>query len=120
MIPCTYSGNNTSDGDKIMLLCTTWKTRPLSPEQTHRMMATWGKLEAEGDADPNTERLCWFMFGDGSGGFTVSRVADEAAEASGLESALALGEFLEMETRPVMDLESAMPAIVAAVARIGG
>jgi hypothetical protein len=84
------------------------------------MMATWGQLEAEAAANPDTERLCWFIYGDGSGGFTVSRVADEAAEAAGLESALALGEFLEMETRPVMDLETAMPAIMAAVGRISG
>jgi len=101
-----------------MLMCTTWKNRPISPEQTQRMMAIWAQLEAETDA---SERLCWFQFGDGSGGFQVVRVADEAAAmASGLEASLALGEFLELESRPVLDLESAMPAIVAAVARISG
>jgi len=101
-----------------MLICTTWKNRAISPEQTQRMMATWAQLEAE--ADPST-RLCWFQYGDGSGGFQVERVADDAeAMARGLEASLALGEFLELESRPVLDLESAMPAIVAAVARISG
>jgi hypothetical protein len=42
----------------------------------------------------------------------------DAANLAGLESALALGEFLELETRVVLDLETAMPAITAAMERI--
>ena len=104
-----------------MLLCTTWKARPLSPEAMQRMMAIWGKIEADEAANPNSERLCWYLNTDGSGGFTVSRVTDDAASnALGLETALALGEFLEFDTRPVHDLESAMPAIAAAMERING
>lgn len=104
-----------------MLLCTTWKARPLSPDQTDRMMATWGKLEAETAENPNTKRLCWFLYSDGSGGVTVSEVADEAtAHQFGLETALSLGEFLELETRPVLDLDTAMPAIMGAVERMKG
>ena len=104
-----------------MLLCTTWKMRPLSPDGTTRMMETWGKLEAEQAERGGSERLCWFLFADGSGGLTVARVEDDAeAQAYALESALALGEFLELDTRPVLDLESAMPAIMAAVGRING
>ena len=98
-----------------MLMYTTWKTRPLSPEQTARMMAIWGEQEAAADA---SQRVCWFMLADGTGGFSVDKYDDDAAMASGLEAGLALGEFLEFETRPIMDLESAMPAIMAAVARI--
>lgn len=102
-----------------MLLCTTWKARPLSPEQTNRMMAAWGKLEARSAEDPNTERLCWYLNMDGSGGFTVSRVADEtAAQQLGLETSLILGEFLELHSTPVLDLDTAMPAIERAVAEI--
>ncbi len=102
-----------------MLVCTTWKMRPLSPEQTNRMMAVWGKLESEADAHPETERLCWYLYVDGSGGFTVADVKDEAAaHAWATEQALALGEFLELDTRVVQDLESAMPAITAAVERM--
>lgn len=99
-----------------MLLYTTWKMRPLTPEQTERMMAIWAEQEAAADT---SQRLCWFMLADGSGGFSVDNFADDAAAfASGLEASLALGEFLELETRPVMDLESALPAIMAAVERI--
>ena len=51
----------------------------------------------------------------------MSRVADdEAAHQFGLEMALTLGEFLELESRPVHDLETAMPAIMAAMDRING
>jgi hypothetical protein len=103
-----------------MLICTTWKARPLSPEQSNRMMAVWGQLEAEQDAHPEVERLCWYLYADGSGGFTVADFKDDAAaHAWGLEQALALGEFLELDSRPVHDLESAMPAISAAMERVG-
>lgn len=102
-----------------MLLCTTWKARPLSPEAAERMMSTWGKLEADMAENPNTERLCWYLFADGSGGLTVSKVTDqETADTFGLETALALGEFLELDTRPVHDLDTAMPAIMRAMERI--
>lgn len=104
-----------------MLLCTTWKARPLSPEQTNRMMDTWGKIEAETAERPGLERLCWYLYADGSGGFTVSETSDEAvASAFGLETALALGEFLEFDTRVVYDMDAAMPAIMAAVGRMNG
>ena len=102
-----------------MLMCTTWKARPLTPEQSNRMMAVWGQLESEQDSHPGMERVCWYLYTDGSGGFTVANVADEAtAHAWGLEQTLALGEFLELDTRPILDLESAMPAITAAMARV--
>lgn len=104
-----------------MLLCTTWKARPLQPEAAQRMMAVWGKIEADMAANAGIERLCWYIFGDGAGGFTVSRVADDqAANAFMLEIALALAEFLDMETRPVFDLASAMPAITSAMGRTNG
>ena len=104
-----------------MLLCTTWKARPLSPEQTARMMDTWAKLEADTAERPGLERLCWYLYADGSGGFTVSEASDEAvASAFGLETTLALGEFLEFDTKIVYDMDAAMPAITAAVSRING
>ena len=40
--------------------------------------------------------------------------------AFGLETALALGEFLELDTRVVYDLDVAMPAITAALGRMNG
>ena len=62
--------------------------------------------EADTAQNPDVERLCWYVYTDGSGGFTVNRVADnDSALAFGLEVALALEEFLEMETRPVLDLD---------------
>jgi hypothetical protein len=104
-----------------MLMCTSWKSRPLSPEQTDRMMSIWGKIEADQAANASVERVCWFMNADGGGGFTVNRAVDpDAATALGLEFALSLGEFLEVDTRPVLDLNEAMPAITNALGRIKG
>jgi hypothetical protein len=102
-----------------MIVATTWKSRPLSPEQTNRMMAAWGKLEAAAAEDTNANRLCWYLNVDGSGGLTVSEVTDaDAAAALQLETALVLGEFLEIDTNIVLDLDTAMPAIEKAVAAI--
>ncbi len=104
-----------------MLVCTTWKNRPLTPEASQRMMNIWGKIEADEAANADSERLCWYMYSDGSGGFTVSRVKDGTdAQTMGLEAALALGEFLELDTRIIFDLDTAMPAITAAMERING
>src|SRR5262245_32108239 len=103
---------------KFMLMCTSWKTRPIGAEAAKRMMEIWGKIEADLAANPAVERLCWYLYSDGSGGFTVERFTDgDAALAFSLESALALGEFFEIDTRPVHDLDSALPSIVAALER---
>lgn len=102
-----------------MLVCTAWKARQLSPEQSKRMMETWAKTEAAQAENPSMERVCWFIFGDGSGGFTVNKVTDaEAAVAFGLELSLALGEFLEFDSKIVLDLDSAMPAIMKGMEHI--
>jgi hypothetical protein len=102
-----------------MLICTSWKQRQLSAEQTNRLMEIWGKIEADTAQNPDLERVCWYMFGDGTGGFTVNKVHDpDAANAFGLEIALALGDFLELDSRIVLELETAMPSILKAVERI--
>ena len=62
--------------ERLMLMCTAWKSRPLSPEQTDRMMATWGKIEADQAASASVERVCWFISADGAGGLAVNRVVD--------------------------------------------
>jgi hypothetical protein len=96
-----------------MLVLTTWKSRQLSVEQSNRMMTIWGKLEAAMAENPNVERLCWYISADASGGVTVSKALDvEAATAFELETCLALGEFLEFDHKVVLDLETAMPAIL--------
>ncbi len=96
-----------------MLVYTSWKARPLTPEQARRMMQTWGKVEAAQAENPSVERVCWYLFGDGTGGFTVNKATDvDAATAFGLEISLALGEFLELDSRIVLDMDSAMPAIL--------
>ena len=67
------------------------------------------------------ERVCWFINADGSGGVTVAKVTDpDAAAAIGLEQSLALSEFLELDARIVLDLDAAMPAIVAGIGHING
>ncbi len=99
-----------------MLVCTTWKSRPLLPDQTNRMMEAWAKTEAREAENTATERLCWYINTDGSGGVTVSRVSDpDTAAALLLETSLALGEFIEIESKIVLDLDSAMAPITAAV-----
>lgn len=104
-----------------MLVCTTWKARPLSPDQSARMMATWAKIEAQQAEDPSTERLCWYITSDGTEGMTVARVNDgDAAAAFQLQLSLGLGEFLDLSSKIVLDLESAMPAIEAGMAYANG
>jgi hypothetical protein len=41
------------------------------------------------------------------------------AAAYNLEIAIALGEYIEIDSRPVLDLESAMPAILLGIERAG-
>ena len=101
-----------------MYSCMTWKQRPITREQDERMMAVWGKLEADLAENPNVERVCWFIYSDGSGGVTVTRSLDpDAAAAFELEVSLALAEFLEIHSRTVLDLDAAMPAILKAIDR---
>ena len=101
-----------------MYVCTSWKARPLTAEQSDRLREIWLKAEADAAANPIYERLCWFVFADGSGGFQVIKTdnLDETAEF-GLEITLALAEFLEFDTKIVLDLDSAMPAILNAAER---
>jgi hypothetical protein len=99
-----------------MLVCTTWKARPLAPEQSQRMMETWSKVETRTAENPAGERLFWYVAVDGSGGVTVSRVDDvDAFVAYELEVSLALGEFIEIDSKVVVDLDTAMPAITKAL-----
>jgi len=98
-----------------MHLITTWKSRPLSPEQFDRLMTLWGKLEERAASDSSSERIGWFQFSDGSGGVTIDKVKDvEAALALGLEQSLTLGEFIELDTKVGMDLDAALPLILKA------
>ena len=80
-----------------------------------------GKLEAAQANNPSVERLCWYIFGDGSGGLTVIKAIDvDAANAWGLEVTLALSEYLEFESHVVLDMDTAMPAILKAVEHANG
>ena len=99
-----------------MFVCTTWKSRPLSPDQTNRMMEAWAKTEAREAENTSAERVCWYLNVDGSGGVTVSRVSDaDAAAALQLETCLALGEFIDIDSKVVVELDSAMGPINAAL-----
>ncbi len=102
-----------------MYQCMTWKQRPLSPERDQRRMEGWGKLEAALAENPNVERVCWFIYSDGSGGINITKARDaEAAIAFELEVSLALAEFVEIESKVGVDLDTAMPTIVKAIERI--
>ena len=79
--PCehAYAAGSISTGRRkgnVMLLRTSWKVRPMGPEAVKRMMDVWGKIEADTALNPDVERLCWYVYTDGSGGFTVNRVAE--------------------------------------------
>ena len=81
------------------------------------MMETWAKTEAKEAENSASERVCWFISVDGSSGMTVSKVADsDAAIQLMLEVSLALGEYIELDSRIVLDLDTAMPAITDAMA----
>ncbi len=81
--------------------------------------ADLGEARSRGAEDASTERLCWYIFSDGSGGVTVSRFRDvEAATAGELEATLALGEFLEFDLRVVLDLKTATPVMLKAMEHI--
>jgi hypothetical protein len=102
-----------------MHVATQWKTRPLSPEQTIRMMGVWASLQAAEASMTHSEQTCQFFRADGSGGFNVFRTVDAAAaDAFRLEWMLALGEFLEIESSIVMTLDEALPSIMKAVEHI--
>jgi hypothetical protein len=104
-----------------MILITTWKSRPLSPDQFNRLMSLWGKLEQKVAADTSSERLCWYSYSDGSGGVTIDNVKDvEAALALELEQALSLGEFIELEAKLGVDLDAALPLILKAQEHANG
>jgi hypothetical protein len=95
-----------------MIVCTTWKSRPLAPEQARRMMEVWAKTEAKEAESTAVERLCWYIATDGSSGVAVTRYTNpEAAAAEQLEVSLALGEFIEFDSKVVLDMETALPPI---------
>ncbi len=97
-----------------MLVCTTWKSRPLSPDQSRRLMGVWAKTEAREAQQVAAERLCWYITTDGSAAFTGSKVSDaEAAAKLQLEVSIALGEFLELESKIVLGVETGMAPIGA-------
>lgn len=102
-----------------MYIASNWTSRPMSPEQTNRMMEAWGKVEAGLAENPSINRVCWFISADGATGFTVSEVTDaDAAAAFQLEISLVLGEFFEFETKVVLDMDQAMGPIEKAVASV--
>lgn len=102
-----------------MLMCTIWKLRPRSQEQQSRMMGIWGKIEADLAERPGIDRLSWYSYGDGSGGFSVSEVADDQL-AFLFEILGALSEFMEFEVKPVVDLETALASMPAMMERTSG
>jgi hypothetical protein len=104
-----------------MLVATTWKARPLSPAQANRMMETWAKIEAQTAENTSIERLSWYIAADGSSGVTLDKVNDpDAAAAFQLEISLALSEFLELESKVVLDLDTAMLAILKGMEHVNG
>jgi hypothetical protein len=100
-----------------MLILTTWKTHPLSPEKLTRMVPIWGAQVEQHAKNPAWTELFNCTLIDGSGGFTLAEAADQdAANLRGLQIALELREFMEIGMKPVFRIEDALPAVMAAVA----
>lgn len=83
-------------------------------------MDIWGKIEADVAQRPGTNRLCWYAYGDGSGGFFVSEIANDDDAAFLFEVVGALAEFVEFEIKPVVGLESTMALAAAVMERTSG
>ena len=81
------------------------------------MMATWGKVEADLAERATYNRLCWYNYGDGSGGFAVSEVPNDEEALFLYEIVGSMAEFMDFEIKPVIDLESAMPLAAAVMER---
>ncbi len=96
-----------------MLTLTTWKSRPISPEQLTRMMGIWGQMEADLANSPgDLERLAWYQRVDGTGGLTITRSSDtDATNAYLFKYLVLLGEFLEFEIVTLLDMEQVMTAM---------
>jgi hypothetical protein len=105
-----------------MLMLTTWKARPISPEQLTRMMGIWGQMEADmADAPGDFERLAWYQRADGTGGLTIGRSSDPGGTAASFfKYFVLLGEFLEFEMTPLLDMEQVMSAFGDAMALLEG
>ncbi len=102
-----------------MLIASTWKSRPLTAAQANRMMEVWAKIEARTAENPSIERIGWYIAADGSSGVSLDKVSDpDAAAAYHLEISLALNEFIEIESKIVLDLDAAMPAILKGMEHI--
>ena len=95
-----------------MLMLTTWKSRPISPEQLTRMMGVWGQMEADmANAPGDFERLAWYQRADGTGGLTITRASNpEAMTTYFFKYFVLLGEFLEFDSTPLVDMEQVMVA----------
>jgi hypothetical protein len=104
-----------------MLYLTTFRPRPMTPEQFQRMLVVWTKIEADVAARTDLERRFLYFDVSGSSGVEVSELSDpDAALPFVYEAHVALSEFIDFETRPVLELEEAMPAVLAAAERAQG
>jgi hypothetical protein len=102
-----------------MLLKVAWKNRIADADALRRLMDTFAKFEADLPSMSALERLCWYIDADGGSGYSVFQVADaDVAAAFVLESAVAFGEQLEIECRPVLDMEAAVGAIAKGLERL--
>ena len=101
-----------------MLYCLRFKFRPISDEQLGRMMTINAKVEEDLAASPLVSRVALYMDLDGRSGIDIlDVVGTEEAVQFLLEMNATLAEFIEIDTRPVLALESAMPALMRAMER---
>lgn len=73
-----------------------------SPESVKALLAVFAE-QGPGDGE-----IAHYVLADGSGGFTIAEV-DSLQD--GYEGALRYQEWMDMETRPILTIDDAMPVI---------
>ena len=92
-----------------MLLITTYKAvGSRSPEAAKALMKRFGEVGA------TPGEVAHYVFADGSGGVVIAE-ADDAKVLH--EAALAYSEWLEFDTQIVLNLDDALPGILASLDR---
>ncbi|HUS42849.1 MAG TPA: DUF3303 family protein [Ilumatobacteraceae bacterium] len=73
-----------------------------SPESVNALLAVFAE-QGPGDGE-----IAHYVLADGGGGFTIAEV--DSLEAA-YEDALRYQQWMDMETRPILTIEDAMPVI---------
>ena len=103
MMPDVNGGVRRFRTESDMLVVTQYKFKgDQSPDSVRALLAVFAEL------GPGTGEIAHYVLADGGGGFTsaeVDSLQDSYADA------LRYQQWMDMETRPILTIEDAMPAI---------